>query len=74
MLSYRSADRPSYPGIHPFPRETADRVQASLLELLGRGVIRPVVGRVASYRELPDELQRQERRLTTGRTVISWRD
>lgn len=74
MLSYRSPHRPSYPGISPFPREIAERVQASLLDLLGRGAIRPVVGRVASYRDLPVELQRQEQRLTTGRTVISWRD
>jgi NADPH2:quinone reductase len=74
MLSYRASHRPSYPGVSPFPREIAERVQASLLDLLDRGVIRPVVGRVASYRDLPAELQRQEQRLTTGRTVISWRD
>ena len=74
MLSYRSEDRPSYPGIHPIPRKIGERVQSSLVELLDRGAIRPVVGRVASYRDLPAELERQEQRLTTGRTVISWQD
>jgi NADPH2:quinone reductase len=74
MLSYRSSDRPSYPGINPIPREIGERVQSALVEMLGQGAIRPVVGRVASYRDLPAELQRQEQRLTTGRTVISWRD
>jgi NADPH2:quinone reductase len=74
MLSYRSEDRPSYPGIHPIPRKIGERVQAALVELLDRGAIRPVVGRVATYKDLPAELERQEQRLTTGRTVISWRD
>jgi NADPH:quinone reductase-like Zn-dependent oxidoreductase len=74
MLSYRSASRPSFPGISPIPRDIGERVQAALVEMLERGAIRPVVGRVASYRDLPEELQRQEQRLTMGRTVISWRD
>jgi NADPH2:quinone reductase len=72
MLSYRSPDRPTHPGVHPFPRAVGDAVQAHLVELLAAGAIRPVVGRVAAYTELPAELTRQEQRLTTGRTVLTW--
>jgi NADPH2:quinone reductase len=73
MLSYKSPDRPSYPGINAFPRDIAESVQAHLVELLDQGAIRPIVGRVAGFRDLPVELERQEQRLTTGRTVMDWR-
>ena len=55
-----------------FPRSTGERVHAHLLELLAAGRIRPVVGRTASYAELPAELERMEARQTLGRTILRW--
>ena len=52
---------------------TAERIQAHLAELLAEGKIRPFVGRSVSFRELPYELERMERRETMGRTVLDWR-
>jgi NADPH2:quinone reductase len=72
MLSYRSADRPQRPGVHPFPRAAGESVQAHLVQLLQAGKISPVVGRVASYRELPAELQLMSERSTIGRTILDW--
>jgi NADPH2:quinone reductase len=72
MLSYRSDGRPIVPGINPWPRSTGEAVQQHLVELLQAGAIRPVVGRVASWRDVPSELALLAGRATTGRTVIDW--
>lgn len=72
MLSYRAAGRPIIPGINPFPRSTGEQVQEQLVELLRAGSIRPVVGRVASWRDLPAELALLASRATMGRTIIDW--
>jgi NADPH:quinone reductase len=75
MLSYRSD--PSTvrrtTGVNCLPRSLGEQVHADLEERLAAGRIRPVVGRVAGYRELPDRLEDMRRRRTTGRTVIDWR-
>jgi len=55
-----------------FPRSAGLRVHAHLGELLAAGRIRPIVGRTASYAELPVELERMEERRTLGRTVLRW--
>jgi NADPH2:quinone reductase len=74
MLSYRSdpllAKRHS--GFNLFSRADGERVQARLVELLDAGRIRTVVGRTAPWTALPAELERLERRETTGRTVLEW--
>jgi NADPH2:quinone reductase len=59
-------------GWNLFPRATGERVHARLLELLARRRIRPIVGRSASYLELPAELERMEARETVGRTILRW--
>jgi NADPH2:quinone reductase len=59
-------------GWNLFPRSTGLRVHAHLGELLAAGRIRPVVGRTASYLELPAELERMESRQTLGRTILRW--
>lgn len=75
MLSYRSD--PSGPrraaGVNCLPRSTGERVQRELVGLLDAGRIRPIVGRVASWHDLPAELDRMAARATTGRTVLDWR-
>lgn len=57
-------------GFNLVPREIGERVHADLLAKLARGAIRPVVGAVRPFRELPDALEAMERRETTGRTVL----
>ena len=59
--------------VNLLPRSLGDALQAELLRLLGEKRIRPIVGRTASYRELPAELERLESRATIGRSVLDWR-
>jgi NADPH2:quinone reductase len=47
-----------------------ERLHAELLELIDQGKIRPVVGRVVTFDELPVALDAMERRDTVGRTVV----
>jgi NADPH2:quinone reductase len=74
MLSYRSdpvaAKRTS--GFNLFSRADGERVHAHLVRLLDAGSIRPFVGRVAPWSDLPAELTRLADRATIGRTVLDW--
>jgi NADPH2:quinone reductase len=74
MLSYRSdpAAVKRAAGFNVFSRAEGERVQAHLVELLDAGSIRPLVGRVAPWSELPAELTRLANRATIGRTVLDW--
>jgi NADPH2:quinone reductase len=72
MLAYTAdleRENPA-PGILIQPRVVGDRVQRELEKLLAQGKIRPFVGRVASFAELPEALDEMDRRLTMGRTVV----
>jgi NADPH:quinone reductase-like Zn-dependent oxidoreductase len=59
--------------VNLLPRAVGDRAQGEIVALLAAGRVRPIVGRVASFRELPAELERLEERTTTGRSVLDWR-
>ena len=72
MLAYQG-DGPKHGGMNALPRALGDAVQRRLLDWLAEGRIRPIVGRVASWRALPEELERLESRATVGRTVLDWR-
>jgi NADPH:quinone reductase len=74
MLAYTSYPElaKEHRGFNLFSRRDGERVHAHLLELLAAGAIRPVVGRVAPWTELPAELERMAARATTGRTVLDW--
>jgi NADPH2:quinone reductase len=72
MLAYRDGATKLGP-VNLLPRTLGDALQAELLRLLGEKRIRPIVGRTASYRELPAELERLESRATIGRSVLDWR-
>jgi len=72
MLAYQG-DGPKLGGVNLLPRALGDALQQRLLAWLAEGRIRPIVGRVASWRELPAELERLESRATVGRTVLDWR-
>lgn len=72
MLAYR--DGPTKLGaVNLLPRALGDSIQAGLVRLLRERRIRPIVGRTASWRELPAELERLEARATIGRSVLDWR-
>jgi NADPH2:quinone reductase len=73
MLAYREGAT-KLGGVNLLPRALGDEVQRDLLRLLAAGAIRPIVGRVASFRELPAELERLEARATIGRSVLDWRE
>ncbi|MGP0031400.1 MAG: NADPH:quinone oxidoreductase family protein [Acidimicrobiales bacterium] len=57
-------------GLNPTPPDVGDRVHAHLLELLRAGQIRPVVGDVVPFDQLPDALEKMEARATMGRIVV----
>jgi NADPH2:quinone reductase len=60
----------------PVPRfnapstEVGQQVQAHLLELLGAGTIKPIVGKRVPFEQLPQALDEMESRATIGRVVI----
>jgi len=73
MLAYAGepkAENPA-PGFHMLPRSVGERVQTSLEALLAEGRIRPVVGEVVDFAQLPAALDRMDQRLTIGRTVVT---
>jgi NADPH2:quinone reductase len=71
LLAYR--DGPTKLGAtNLLPRALGDAIQGELVRLLGERRIRPIVGRTASWRELPAELERLESRATIGRSVLDW--
>jgi len=57
-------------GFNPFDRAIGERVHADLVARLGRGEIRPIVGRTVDLEDAPAALEAHERRETTGRTVV----
>jgi len=59
--------------VNLLPRALGDEIQGELVRLLAEKRIRPIVGRIASWRELPAELERLEARATLGRSVLDWR-
>ena len=72
MLAYRDGATKLGP-VNLLPRALGEAIQAELVQLLSAGAIRPIVGRVAPYTELPAELERLESRATIGRSVLDWR-
>lgn len=72
MLAYTNGPA-KLGGVNLLPRSVGERAQAGLEALLAAGRIHPIVGRTASYRELPAELERLESRATIGRSVLVWR-
>lgn len=57
-------------GFQPFPREVGEAIHADVLALLAAGRIRPVVGRVIDFDQVPAGLEDLESRRTLGRVVV----
>ncbi len=72
LLAYVPDGTPERAGLGLLPRSVGERVQAELVALLEAGKIRPQVHRTAPARDLPAELERMERRESTGRNVMLW--
>jgi NADPH2:quinone reductase len=70
LLAYSRTPLPVGSGVHLVPREVGEAVHASLLELLDAGRIRPIVGQVVAFEDLPAALDAMEDRATTGRVVL----
>ena len=74
VLSYQDPTlAPAGLGYNPMPPEVGIQVHAHLVELLRAGQIRPVIGKVVPFAELPGALEEMEARRTVGRTVVTWR-
>jgi NADPH2:quinone reductase len=73
MLAYTADPRGENPapGIHITPRAVGERVQRSLEELLAAGKIRPFVGAVRRFEEVPAALDLMDQRQTMGRVVVT---
>jgi NADPH2:quinone reductase len=74
LMAYGNPDLLKGTGINLVPRARALEIEAELERHLEAGRIRPIVGRRASCRDLPIELERMERRETMGRTILDWSD
>jgi NADPH2:quinone reductase len=74
MLSYAADPLPArrHRGFNLVPRSVGDTIHAAIVERLGSGALRPVVGAVVGRDDLPAALDAMERRETTGRTVVRW--
>jgi NADPH2:quinone reductase len=73
MLAYTAdehGENPA-PGFHIQPRVIGDRVQRSLEKLLADGAIKPFIGKVVGFADLPGALDDMDMRLTMGRTVVT---
>jgi NADPH2:quinone reductase len=73
LLSYMDdpALIPPGSGYNPTPRAAGLRIHDELVGLWRAGRIRPVLGGIESFEELPAALERMEDRATVGRVVIS---
>jgi NADPH:quinone reductase-like Zn-dependent oxidoreductase len=58
------------PRFNPPTTDVGKRVQAHLVELLNRGDIHPIVGRVVPSEGLAEALEDMEARATAGRIVV----
>jgi NADPH2:quinone reductase len=71
LLSYMDPGLvPPGSGYNPTPRDTGLQIHDDLIGLWRSGQIRPVVGAVDSFEQLPAALERMEDRSTAGRAVI----
>jgi NADPH2:quinone reductase len=72
LMSWRS--RPDPPrrqaGFNAFSREVGQQIHDDLLRLLSEGRIRPIVGKVVPFEQVPTALEDLECRRTIGKTVV----
>jgi NADPH2:quinone reductase len=52
------------------PRELGEEIMRSVIDLVRAGTVRPVIGSVVGFDELPTAIDAMGRRATTGRTIV----
>jgi NADPH2:quinone reductase len=52
------------------PAERGERIMRDIIELVSSGAIRPVIGRVVGFDEIPNAIEAMANRETVGRTVV----
>lgn len=72
LMSWRSSPDPArrQAGFNSFSRAVGQQIHDDLLRLLAEGRIRPIVGRVVPFAQLPAALEDLESRRTIGKTVV----
>ncbi len=74
LLAYAAPDVSAFlktgMGWNFVPAELGARIMGEIVELVGRGAVRPVVGSVVSFDEIPAAVEALERRETVGRTIV----
>ncbi len=71
LLSYGDPSLiPPGSGYNPTPRDIGLRIHHELIDMWRAGRIRPLVGAVEPFEELPAALERMEDRATMGRVVV----
>ena len=72
LMAYGDPDLLKGTGVNLVSRKRALEIEARLEGHLDAGRIRPIVGRRVPHTDLPEELERMERRETMGRTILDW--
>jgi NADPH2:quinone reductase len=57
-------------GFNFLPQELGRQINDNIIELVRQKKVRPVIGRVATFDELPDAIDSMAKRGTTGRVII----
>jgi NADPH:quinone reductase len=58
-------------GYNFLPRSLGEHITASVIELVRSGAVRPVVGKVVGFDDVPAAIDAMAHRETTGRTIVS---
>jgi NADPH:quinone reductase len=72
LMSWRSTPDPvrRRAGFNPLPRSVGQAIHDDLRRLLDQGRIRPIVGKVVPFEDVPSALEELESRRTIGKTVV----
>ncbi len=74
MLAYQSPEMVGFlksaMGWNMIPSENGERVHAQIIERLVAGRVRPIVGAVAAWNDVPAAIEAMARRDSIGRTVV----
>jgi len=61
-------------GFNFLSRDIGERITSSVIDLVRTGAVRPVVGRVVPFEELPQAIEAMANRETTGRVIVTVTD
>jgi NADPH:quinone reductase-like Zn-dependent oxidoreductase len=78
MLSYQEPDALTFlktgMGWNFLPRELGSRIMEAIISLVLSKRVKPVIGRVVDFEEIPSAIDAMARRETVGRTIALIRD